>query len=79
MSSWGDEKFREAIRAKGEKNRVIAGLWTEVSVVWPTLNLLNEGYNVSVVEDACGATSGTAHDAALRRIVQAGAVTMTMV
>jgi hypothetical protein len=58
---------------------VIAGLWTEVCVAWPTLNLINEGYNVYVVEDACGATSVAAHDAALRRIVQAGAVPMTSV
>jgi nicotinamidase-related amidase len=32
-----------------------------------------------VVEDACGATSVVAHDAALRRVVQAGAVPMTSV
>lgn len=46
MNSWDDEKFREAIKAKGKKNIVIAGLWTEVCVAWPTLNLLAEGSNV---------------------------------
>ena len=79
MNSWDDEKFREAIKATGRKNIIIAGLWTEVCVAWPTLNLLAEGYNVYVVEDACGATSAIAHDAAMRRIVQAGAVPMTSV
>ena len=79
MNSWDDEKFREAIKSTGRKNIIIAGLWTEVCVAWPTLNLLAEGYNVYVVEDACGATSSIAHDAAMRRIVQAGAVPMTSV
>ena len=79
MNSWDDEKFREAIKSTGRKNIIIAGLWTEVCVAWPTLNLLAEGYNVYVVEDACGATSTIAHDAAMRRIVQAGAVPMTSV
>lgn len=79
MNSWDDEKFKAAVRATGKQNIVIAGLWTEVCVAWPTLNLLHEGYNVYVVEDACGATSHIAHDAAMRRVVQAGAVPMTSV
>lgn len=77
MNSWDDEKFRAAIEATGKKNIVIAGLWTEVCVAWPTLNMLAEGYNIYIVEDACGATSAVAHDAAMRRAIQAGAVPMT--
>jgi nicotinamidase-related amidase len=79
MNSWDDEKFQEAIKATGKKNVIISGLWTEVCVAWPTLNMLAEGYNIFIVEDACGATSDTAHDAAMRRVVQAGAVPMTSV
>jgi len=79
MNSWDDPAFKEAIEATGRKNIVVAGLWTEVCVAWPTLNMIDEGYNVYVVEDACGATSALAHEAAIRRIVQAGAVPMTTV
>lgn len=79
MNSWDDEGFRAAIKATGKKNIIIAGLWTEVCVAWPTLNMLGEGYNVYIVEDACGATSQAAHDAAMKRCVQAGAVPMTSV
>jgi nicotinamidase-related amidase len=79
MNSWDDPAFREAIAATGRQNIIIAGLWTEVCVTWPTLNMLNEGYNVYIVEDACGATSHLAHEAAMRRSVQAGAVPMTTV
>jgi len=79
MNSWDDVGFREAVKTTGRKNIIIAGLWTEVCVTWPALNMIDEGYNVYIVEDACGATSHAAHDAAIRRSVQAGAVPMTAV
>ena len=41
--------------------------------------MLAKGYNAYIVEDACGETSQLAHDAAMRRSVQAGAVPMTTV
>ena len=55
MNSWDDAAFREAIKKTGKKNIIMAGLWTEVCVAWPTLNMINEGYNVFVVDDASGA------------------------
>lgn len=79
MNSWDDPGFREAIQATGRKNIILAGLWTEVCVTWPALNMLDAGYNVYIVEDACGATSQAAHDAAIRRAVQAGVVPMTTI
>ena len=79
MNSWDDPAFKTAIEATGRKNIVVAGLWTEVCVAWPTLNMIDEGYNVYVVEDACEATSAMAHEAAIRRVVQAGAVPITTV
>ncbi|WP_025322600.1 hydrolase [Deferrisoma camini] len=79
MNSWDTPAFRQAIETSGRRNVVVSGLWTEVCVTWPTLNMLDAGYNVYIVEDACGATSSAAHDAALRRSVQAGAVPMTTI
>ncbi len=79
MNSWDTAAFREAVKSTGKKNIIMSGLWTEVCIAWPTLNMLNEGYNIYVVEDACGGTSQAAHEAALSRMVQAGAVRMTTV
>jgi nicotinamidase-related amidase len=79
MNSWDDDAFRKAIKATGKKNIIICGLWTEVCVTWPTIEMIGEGYNIYVVEDACGATSPAAHEAALSRMVQAGATRMTTV
>jgi nicotinamidase-related amidase len=79
MNSWDDPAFRQAIEDTGKKNIILAGLWTEVCVAWPALNLIDQGYNVFIVEDACGATSPLAHDAAIKRCVQAGAVPLTTI
>ena len=79
MNSWDDAGFREAVEATGKKNIVMTGLWTEVCVAWPTIEMLGEGYNIYVVEDCCGATSQAAQEAALSRMVQAGAVRTTTI
>lgn len=79
MNSWDDPAFRAAIEKTGKKNIILAGLWTEVCVAWPALNMIEAGYNVFIVEDACGATSQLAHEAAMKRCIQAGAVPMTAI
>jgi len=79
MNSWDDAGFRQAIHATGRKNIILTGLWTEVCVTWPTIEMLDAGYNIYVVEDCCGATSNAAQEAALSRMVQAGAVRLTTI
>ena len=77
MNSWDDGNFVEAVKATGRNKLVIAALWTEVCLAFPTLDALKAGYEVYAVEDASGGTSAVAHSAAMRRIEQAGAVPMT--
>ncbi len=79
MNAWDDAGFRKAIETTGKKNVLLTGLWTEVCVAWPTISMLADGYNIYVVEDCCGATSLGAQDAALSRMVQAGAVRLTTI
>src|SRR5436309_9746622 len=79
MNSWDDAGFRKAVEATGRKNILMTGLWTEVCITWPTIDMLGAGYNIYVVEDCCGATSATAQEAALSRMVQAGAVRLTTI
>jgi len=79
MNAWDDAGFRAAIEATGKKNIILSGLWTEVCVAWPTVEMIGAGYNVYVVEDCCGATSEAAQQAALSRMVQAGAIRLTTI
>ena len=71
MNSWDDAGFRKAIEATGRKNILMTGLWTEVCITCPTIEMLGAGYNIYVVEDCCGATSPATQEAALSRMVQA--------
>jgi nicotinamidase-related amidase len=77
MNSWLDENFREAVRATKRKKLVVAGLWTEACVLFPTLDLLNEGFEVYVPADACCDLSPEAHNRSMDRMTQAGAVPIT--
>ncbi|MCY1228502.1 putative hydrolase YcaC [compost metagenome] len=72
INSWEDVEFREAVKATGRKKLIMTALWTEACLTFPALDALKEGYEVYVVADAVGGTSVAAHDAALRRIEQAG-------
>lgn len=77
MNSWLDEGFRKAVAATARKKFLIAGLWTEACVTFPTLDMLREGYEIYIPADACGDLSIEAHNRSMDRVVQAGAVPIT--
>lgn len=77
MNSWDSMKVREAVAASKQKNLILAGLWTEVCINLCAFSALQEGYEVYVVEDACGGTSEVAHRASMDRMMQAGVIPLT--
>lgn len=77
INAWLDIPFRKAVEATGRKKIIVAGLWTEACVLFPTLDLLDRGYEVYVPTDACGDVTAEAHERAVARLVQAGAVPVT--
>ncbi|MEU7646548.1 hydrolase [Streptomyces huasconensis] len=79
MNAWEDVPFVEAVKATGRKKLVIAGLWTEVCVVLPALSAIAQSYEVYVVTDASGGVSPQAHEHAVQRMVQGGAIPVTWV
>ena len=76
-NAWDEPGVRRAIEDAGRPKLVVAGLWTEVCVVMPVLEALAAGFHVYVVTDASGGTSREAHDMAVLRMAQAGAVMVT--
>jgi nicotinamidase-related amidase len=77
MNSWEDTKFVAEVERIGRKKLVIAALWTEVCLVFPAIQAIEAGYEVYFVVDASGGTSQVAHDMAVQRLIQAGAVPVT--
>jgi len=77
INAWLDLNFKAAVKKTGRNKIVLTGLWTEACVLFPTLDLLAAGFEVYVPTDACGDISVEAHDRAVQRMVQAGAVPIT--
>jgi nicotinamidase-related amidase len=67
MNSWEDDRVVNAFKKTGRSKLVLAGLWTEVCIVCPAIQALQEGYEVYIITDACGGVSDTAHNMAILR------------
>lgn len=78
MNAWEDEAFLQAVKDTGRKRLIIVGLWTEICLVFPVVEALDDGYDVSIVVDSVGGTSQIAHDTAIERMIQAGAIPTTI-
>ena len=77
INAWDDPGFVAAVRKTGRRNFVLAGLWSEACLTFPALQMLEEGLGVYAVKDASRGTSQAAQETALRRVEQAGGVSVT--
>jgi nicotinamidase-related amidase len=77
MNAWDDPRFVAAVKQSCRRNFLLAALWSEACLVFPALQMLEEGYGIYVVRDASLGTQPEAHEMALRRIEQAGGVSLT--
>ena len=77
MNTWEDKRITDLVNKYGKKKIVIAALWTEVCGVGPALSAIDQGYEVYFVTDASGGVSADAHNMAVQRMVQAGAIPIT--
>ncbi|MBR1223167.1 hydrolase [Bradyrhizobium sp. U87765 SZCCT0131] len=77
INTWQDTNVTDVIKRSGRKQIVLAALWSEICLAMPAIQALGEGYDVFIVTDASGGVSMEAHDMAVRRMVQAGAVPLT--
>lgn len=77
LNTWEDKKVVDVVKATGRKQLIIAGLYTEICVAMPVIQALGEGWDVTVVTDACGGVSVESHEVAIQRMIAAGANVMT--
>jgi nicotinamidase-related amidase len=77
INTWEDSRVVDVVKKSGRKKLVIAGLWTEICLVFPVIHALGDGYDVFFVTDASGGVSVEAHERGIQRMVQAGAVPVT--
>lgn len=77
MNTWEDTRVVAQVKRNGHKKLVLAGLWTEVCLVLPSISAIEDGYQVYIITDASGGVSPEAHERAVQRMIQAGAIPMT--
>lgn len=76
-TSFSAFKEDEIKKYLSQKQIIIYGIETHICVLQTALDLLKEGYEVFIVQDACGSRTEENKIAALRRLIHAGAQIVT--
>ena len=74
VNAWTDANFKAAVEATGRKNLIMAGVTTDVCLVFPAIDVVSEGYNVQAVMDASGSPFELSEDMSRRRMQDAGVI-----
>jgi nicotinamidase-related amidase len=74
VNAWDNDLFVKTVRDTGKKTLIMAGVWTNVCVMFPALDAKAAGFNVYAVVDASGDPSEMASRTTLARLTQAGIV-----
>ena len=77
INTWEDARVVKWVEKTGKKKIVMAALWSEICLAMPAIHALGDGYEVYIVTDASGGVSLEAHEMAVQRMIQAGAVPIT--
>ncbi|KAJ2990593.1 hypothetical protein NUW58_g2873 [Xylaria curta] len=72
VNAWDNEEFREAIKATGKTQIIIAGIVTDVCTTFAALSLREAGYSVWANHEASGTTSVDIREQANDRMREAG-------
>ncbi len=74
VNAWDNALFVKTVRETGKKTLVMAGVWTNVCVMFPALDAKAAGFKVYAVMDASGDPSEFASRTTLARLTQAGVI-----
>jgi nicotinamidase-related amidase len=74
VNAWNDPNFKTAVEATGRRNLIMAGVTTDVCLVYPTISACREGYQVQAVLDASGSPYELSEEMSRRRMEREGVV-----
>ena len=74
VNCWDDPAFKKAVVETGRRQLVMAGITTDICLVFPAISAALEGFEVQAVIDASGSPFETSEDMARRRMERAGVV-----
>jgi nicotinamidase-related amidase len=74
VNAWNDTNFKKAVEATGRRNLIMAGVTTDVCLVYPAISACREGFQVQAVMDASGSPYEISEDMSRRRMEREGVV-----
>lgn len=74
FNAMNDPAFKAAVEKTKRKKLIIAGITTDLCVMFPALTALAEGYDVYIVVDACASWDSRIDTYAFNRLSQAGCI-----
>ena len=74
VNAWADPNFKQTVAATNRTHLIMAGVTTDVCLVFPAISACLEGYKVQAVLDASGSPFDLSEDMARRRMERAGVV-----
>ena len=74
VNAWAYPAFRDAVIATGRKNLIMAGVTTDVCLIFPSIDAALEGFAVQAVMDASGSPSDLSEEFSRQRMHDAGVV-----
>lgn len=72
VNAWEDPDFRAAVEKTQRRNLIMAGVTTDVCLVFPAISARRDGYQVQAVLDASGSPYELSEEMARRRMERAG-------
>jgi nicotinamidase-related amidase len=74
VNAWTDGNFRDAVVQTGCRNLIMAGVTTDVCLVFPSISAVSEGFRVQAVMDASGSPFHDSEEFSRRRMERGGVV-----
>ena len=74
VNAWAYKEFHDAVVATGRKKLIMAGVTTDVCLIFPAIDAATEGFSVQAVMDASGSPSDLSEEFSRQRMHDAGVV-----
>lgn len=74
VNAWDDDNFVQAVKDTGRNNLIMGGVTTDVCLIYPSINAVQEGYGVQAVMDASGSPYRLSERLSQQRMHDAGVV-----
>jgi nicotinamidase-related amidase len=74
VNAWAYTPFRDAVIDAGKPNLIMAGVTTDVCLIFPAIDAAQQGFGVQAVMDASGSPSDMSEEFSRQRMCDAGVV-----